>query len=100
MCSADLAITAGGLSAFEALCSGTPLMALAYDPLQHQTISALAKARLCIDLQCGDCLEPQNSLHPLSAVEKDQLAREKMSSAGRLMVDGKGRSGSVKSFGN
>lgn len=32
---ADLAITAGGLSAYEALCSGTPLLALSYDRLQR-----------------------------------------------------------------
>jgi len=87
---ADLAITAGGLSAFEALCSGTPLMALSYDVHQHRTVSALAKAGLCVDLQCGETLEPQRIPSLVAALEKDQSLRQKMSLVGRRMVDGKG----------
>jgi spore coat polysaccharide biosynthesis predicted glycosyltransferase SpsG len=88
--SADLAITAGGLSAFEALCAGTPLMALSYDPLQHQTVSALDKAGLCLDLQCGETFEPQRIPSLLLPLEKDLRLREIMSRGGRQLIDGRG----------
>jgi spore coat polysaccharide biosynthesis predicted glycosyltransferase SpsG len=87
---ADLAITAGGLSAYEALCTGTPLMALSYDSLQQMTISGLESAGGCISLGAGDDLDPFRLANLLSDVSEDRDKRVKLSRIGRSIVDGLG----------
>ena len=86
----DLAITAGGIAAYEALCSGTPLLALSYDRLQHATIKALASSRACIDLGFGDELDPSELAKTLSLVDADVEIRKLLSCRGRQIVDGQG----------
>jgi UDP-2,4-diacetamido-2,4,6-trideoxy-beta-L-altropyranose hydrolase len=87
---ADLAITAGGLSAYEALCAGTPLMCLSHDPLQQTTILALAGKGACIDLGPGDELNPAELSCILSQIDLDVAQRKSLSIQGRLVVDGRG----------
>jgi len=87
---ADLAITAGGLASFEAMCVGTPLLALSYDGFQHFTISMLAKAGACIDLGEGDLLRPAAIPPILTALDEVPGQRERLSFHGRQIVDGRG----------
>jgi len=87
---ADLAITAGGLSAYEALCCGTPLLALSYDRLQQITITELAARGACIDLGSGDDLDPSRLSETLSMIDSDAQGRKRLSALGRQMVDGRG----------
>jgi spore coat polysaccharide biosynthesis predicted glycosyltransferase SpsG len=87
---ADLAITAGGISAYEALCTGTPLLSLSYDPLQQATISALAGKGACVSLGPGDALDPLRLSETLSTVNSDLDMRKSLSIRGRQLVDGKG----------
>jgi UDP-2,4-diacetamido-2,4,6-trideoxy-beta-L-altropyranose hydrolase len=87
---ADLAITAGGLSAYEALCAGTPLLALSYDPLQQTTIHAMAAAGACIDLGPGDDLDPARLAEALVRFNADPNARARISANGRKIIDGRG----------
>lgn len=87
---ADLAITAGGLSAYEALCTGTPLMALSYDGFQQSTISALAEAGACVCLGPGDNLDPARLPAALSVLERNVMERQRLSWRGRKIVDGRG----------
>jgi hypothetical protein len=87
---ADLAITAGGLSAYEALCAGTPLAALSYDPPQQTTIAALAGKGACIDLGPGDALDPFQVSAMLSLIDTDADRRRILSIRGREIVDGRG----------
>jgi UDP-2,4-diacetamido-2,4,6-trideoxy-beta-L-altropyranose hydrolase len=87
---ADLAITAGGLSAYEALCAGTPLMALSHDGFQQSTISALAEAGACVGLGPGDDLDPARLPDKLSVVELNVMERQRLSWRGRKIVDGLG----------
>jgi spore coat polysaccharide biosynthesis predicted glycosyltransferase SpsG len=87
---ADAAITAGGLSSFEALCCGTPLLALSHDLYQQATVSALAQEGLCLDLGPGDCLEPSRIAALMDGLEQDLAGRERKSAAGKLRVDGRG----------
>ncbi len=87
---ADLAITAGGLSAYEALCTGTPLLAMSYDPLQQTAISAIAAAGACIDLGPADELEPVHLATVLSMIDAVRNERKPLSMNGRKMVDGRG----------
>jgi UDP-2,4-diacetamido-2,4,6-trideoxy-beta-L-altropyranose hydrolase len=87
---AGLAITAGGLSAYEAMCAGTPLAALSYDPLQQTTIAALTGKGACVDLGPGDALDPFKVSAALSLIDTDFDRRRSMSICGREIVDGRG----------
>jgi hypothetical protein len=87
---ADLAITAGGLAAYEALCAGIPLLALSYDSLQQKTISAIAGRGGCIDLGRGDDLDPVRLSRIIAEVDADRNKRRELSALGRKLVDGLG----------
>lgn len=87
---ADIAITAGGISGYEALCAGTPLLALSYDSLQQITIEKLSAVGACIDLGFGDTLNPECLASVLSDLDHDQSRRRNLSTCGRLLVDGRG----------
>jgi UDP-2,4-diacetamido-2,4,6-trideoxy-beta-L-altropyranose hydrolase len=86
----DLAITAGGLSAYEALCAGTPLAALSYDSLQQSTICALASEGACIDLGAGDRLDPLRISEMICSLDPDIEKRRSLSARGREIIDGRG----------
>jgi spore coat polysaccharide biosynthesis predicted glycosyltransferase SpsG len=87
---ADLAITAGGIAAYEALCAGTPLLALSHDHLQQMTIRTLHRLEACIDLGPGDELTPMELVRTLSGIELDADKRRLLSRHGRQIVDGQG----------
>lgn len=87
---ADIAITAGGLSGYEALCAGTPLLALSCDHLQQVTVSKLSAAGACVDLGPGDELDPSRLAGTLAALDADCEKRKHLSLKGRSMVDGRG----------
>jgi spore coat polysaccharide biosynthesis predicted glycosyltransferase SpsG len=88
--SADLAITAGGVSAYEALSAGTPLLSLSYDELQQVAITAIAHAGACIDLGAGDLLDPVLLAEMVSMLDRDRERRERLSLKGKRIVDGRG----------
>lgn len=86
----DLAVTAGGVSAFEALCTGTPLMAVAVEEFQKITIAALASANACICLGCMKTFKSAQMPGILSSIAGDRKRREWLSCSGRQIVDGRG----------
>ncbi|MBN2321151.1 MAG: hypothetical protein JXR49_18875 [Acidobacteria bacterium] len=87
---ADLAITAGGIAAYEALCAGTPLMALSFDRYQKTAIRALADQDACIDLGAGGDLNVTEFPGILTGFESNQVHRRSFSLKGRAIVDGGG----------
>jgi spore coat polysaccharide biosynthesis predicted glycosyltransferase SpsG len=87
---ADLAITAGGIAAYEALCAGTPLLAISYDSFQQTTLTMLRGSEACVDLGPGDELNPTDLAAALSNVESDVDKRRLLSSRGKQIVDGQG----------
>ncbi len=87
---ADLAITAGGTAAFEALCAGAPLMALSYDEFQHRAVAALSAFGCCTDLGPGSQLRPEMLPPLLAAIDGNPRHREESSRRGMRLVDGKG----------
>jgi spore coat polysaccharide biosynthesis predicted glycosyltransferase SpsG len=87
---ADLAITAGGISAYEALCTGTPLLALSYDCWQQKTVSALARKGGCIDLGLGGELIPDRLADLLTVIDGNEDMRRRLSCRGKEIVDGRG----------
>ena len=88
--SADAAITAGGVSSYEALCAGTPLLCLSYDDFQRITITHIAVRGGCIDLGPGETLDPAVVAGLVSQLESDLERRKNMSRIGRSIVDGRG----------
>jgi UDP-2,4-diacetamido-2,4,6-trideoxy-beta-L-altropyranose hydrolase len=86
----DAAITAGGLSSCEALCCGTPLLAMSYDSYQQTTVTTLAREGLCVDLGPGDSLKPSEIPQWMELLAGNTLLREKRSAEGRRRVDGRG----------
>ena len=87
---ADLAITAGGLSAYEALCTGTPLLAVAVEKYQSLTISALEVEEACINLGCLDSFNPVRIPGVLCSLATDGTRRARLSLRGARIVDGCG----------
>jgi spore coat polysaccharide biosynthesis predicted glycosyltransferase SpsG len=86
----DLAVTAGGISAYEALCSGVPLLALSWDSLQQTAIGWIEKAGCCVSLGAGDDLSPEFLAEVIGKIDADAAAREKMMRCGVKIVDGHG----------
>lgn len=87
---ADLAIVAGGISLYEALCAGTPTMALSHDALQQTTIDRLAGEDACMNLGPGAGVIPEALSRLLSDVEADPGRRRRFAARGRKIVDGRG----------
>ena len=90
MFEADLAVTAGGLAAYEALCLGVPLCALSCDRHQAITVEALARAGGCIDLGRGAQLKASDICRRFTELEKDYVLRRRFSAAWHRLVDGGG----------
>jgi spore coat polysaccharide biosynthesis predicted glycosyltransferase SpsG len=87
---ADLVISAGGLAAYEALCVGAPLCALACDRHQARTVKAMARAGACLDLGRGALLKSSDVLYRFRELDKNPELRRRISARGRRLVDGEG----------
>jgi spore coat polysaccharide biosynthesis predicted glycosyltransferase SpsG len=87
---ADLMITAGGTSLYEALAVGTPACALSYDRHQQATVEAISAAGACIDLGRGSHLAVSPFADTVCALEADRDMRRRLSVRGRRLVDGRG----------
>ena len=87
---ADLAITTGGIAAYEALCVGTPLMAMSYDRYQQSTVRVLSEKEACVDLGAGENLNVAGFPGILTRFEADLMKRRSFSIKGRQIVDGDG----------
>jgi len=90
MSDADMAITAGGLMAFEALSVGVPLCALSHDRFQSITVQELCRAGACVNLGRGGSITPANAAALLRPVLVDRVLRDRLSRCGKRIVDGRG----------
>jgi spore coat polysaccharide biosynthesis predicted glycosyltransferase SpsG len=91
MFDADLVISAGGLSAFETLCIGTPLCALSFDRYQAAAINAIAHAGACLNLGPGARLRCDMVRRRFVELNENPELRRRLSRCGRRLVDGGGR---------
>lgn len=87
---ADMVISAGGRSAYEALCLGLPLCALSWDRHQAKTISALARAGVCVNLGLGSALRSEDVRRTVCELQADVALRRSLSARGRKLIDGSG----------
>jgi spore coat polysaccharide biosynthesis predicted glycosyltransferase SpsG len=90
MADADLAVTAGGLMAFEALAAGAPLCALAHDRFQAATVQALCRAGGCVNLGRSRTIASAATAGLLRLVLADRQLRYRLSNCGRRILDGRG----------
>jgi spore coat polysaccharide biosynthesis predicted glycosyltransferase SpsG len=87
---ADLVITAGGLSAYEALCVGSPVCALSYDRYQDVAVTALARVGALLNLGRGSRMKSADIASYFRLLDRDLDRRHRFSMRGQKVVDGKG----------
>lgn len=88
---ADLAVVAGGLTAYEACALGVPAVAVAVVPAQQPTVRGLARRRAVVD---GGALYAADAPSRISRVAAALIAaparRQRLARAARRLVDGRG----------
>lgn len=90
MASADLAITAGGMTVFELAALGVPAMILQIADNQVPITRAWQQCGYGVDMGHLDRLHPEDLQHEIMSLMQDTARREAMSTAGQAMVDGEG----------
>lgn len=90
MASADLAITAGGMTVFELAALGIPVMILQIADNQVPIARAWQERGYGINLGGMDRLRPEDLWREMMALLRDADRRKAISAAGREMVDGLG----------
>jgi len=90
MMRADIAITAGGETIYELAAVGTPSINISH--MEHQSINAreLERAGAVINLGLGKEVSEEQISSAVLYLLKDKDLRQKMSLAGKRLVDGKG----------
>lgn len=91
LAAADVAIVAGGVTAYETCAAGTPLVAVAVTPGQQPTVRALARHGAALD---GGLLQSSVTAARVAGRTARLLAapasQRRLSAAGRALIDGHG----------
>ena len=88
---ADLAVTAGGSTCWEAACLGLPLCSLVIAENQLASARRLARAGTAEVMEPGPAgWEPDKLAGVLDALAHNSARRAQMTTAGRALVDGRG----------
>ncbi|WP_458109932.1 PseG/SpsG family protein [Bacillus zhangzhouensis] len=87
---ADLAIVAGGMTLYEAVCIGVPSIVLSQVDHQAVTASNFAQKGACLHLGLGDHVEETDILHAARRLSGSYFLRRSIHLNGRTLIDGKG----------
>jgi len=90
MASADLAITAGGMTTFEMAALGIPVMILQIADNQVPITRAWQKCGYGVDMGCLDRLRPDYLQREMMSLMQNTTRRKAMAAAGLSLVDGQG----------
>jgi UDP-2,4-diacetamido-2,4,6-trideoxy-beta-L-altropyranose hydrolase len=90
MASADLAITAGGMTVFEMAVLGIPVLIMQIADNQVPITRAWQQCGYGVDMGHLDRLHPEDLQHEIMSLMQDTARREAMSATGKAMVDGLG----------
>jgi UDP-2,4-diacetamido-2,4,6-trideoxy-beta-L-altropyranose hydrolase len=90
MATADLAITAGGMTVFEMAALGVPAMILQIADNQAPIARAWQQCGYGVDLGHLERLHPEDLQREIMSLMQDTARREAMSATGNAMVDGLG----------
>ncbi len=87
---ADLIITAAGVSCYEAMCVGAPVIAMARDSFQEVTVKTLARGGAVLGWHADENLDPGVLKTLVCTLNENEDRRRELSHAGRELVDGLG----------
>lgn len=87
---ADLAIVAGGMTLYEAVCIGVPSIVLSQVDHQAVTASRFAQKGACLHLGLGDLVEEIDVLRAVQRLSDSYFLRRSIHLNGRTLIDGKG----------
>lgn len=90
MASADLAITAGGMTVFEMAVLGIPVLIMQIADNQVPITRAWQQCGYGVDMGSLDQLRPDYLQREMISLMQDAGRRHSMSTAGQAMVDGEG----------
>jgi UDP-2,4-diacetamido-2,4,6-trideoxy-beta-L-altropyranose hydrolase len=90
MAVADIAISGAGVTCLEFACLGVPNVALILAANQREIARTVSEAGAVRILDACDDLEPRLVVDAVLALASDAAARTRMSSAGQVLIDGKG----------
>jgi spore coat polysaccharide biosynthesis predicted glycosyltransferase SpsG len=90
MGAADLAVTAGGLTVFELLCTGVPSLIVCAERFEVETARRLEEAGAVVNLGFGGDLENERLAQAVDALAGDAPRRAQLSRRGKELVDGRG----------
>ena len=90
MASADLAITAGGMTTFEMAALGIPVMILQIADNQVPITRAWQKCGYGVDMGYLDRLRPDYLQREMMSLMQNTTRRKAMAAAGLSLVDGQG----------
>lgn len=86
----DLAVSAGGITAFELAYFGIPSLLYAVDEHQPRNIDSIVRAGSAIAMGNIKLFDAQKLLHEIDLLASDATRRLQMSKKGKSLVDGKG----------
>ncbi|MFS0654010.1 PseG/SpsG family protein [Bacillus sp. 179-C3.3 HS] len=87
---ADLAIVAGGMTLYEAVCIGVPSIVLTQVAHQAVTASGFAQKGACLHLGLGDHVDEKDMLLAVQRLSGSYFLRRSIHLNGRTLIDGKG----------
>ncbi len=90
MANADIAISGAGTTCLEFACLGIPTVALILADNQRDIANALGGAGAARILDGGGALKAQDIAEAVLTIAADGKARQRMSAAGRTLIDGGG----------
>ncbi|MDM5299811.1 glycosyltransferase [Bacillus pumilus] len=87
---ADLAIVAGGMTLYEAICIGVPSIVLSQVDHQAITATGFAQKGACLHLGLGDHVNEKDILLAVQRLSGSYYLRRSIHLNGRTLIDGKG----------
>lgn len=87
---ADMAIVAGGMTLYEAVCIGVPSIVLSQVDHQAVTASNFAQKGACLHLGLGDHVDEKDLLRAVERLSGSYFLRRSIHLNGRTLIDGKG----------
>ena len=88
--SADVAISAGGITMFELCCLGVPSIIVCAERFEISTADRLEREGAVINVGFGGDLHPKRLNQTLNALIADSLMRSSLSANGHRLIDGRG----------
>ncbi|MBC8204015.1 UDP-2,4-diacetamido-2,4,6-trideoxy-beta-L-altropyranose hydrolase [bacterium] len=91
MTNADIAVTAAGITLYEAAFLGLPCAAMVLSDNQYPIADSMSRLGAAVNLGWYNTIEPEEIGWMMSRLSADEFKRRRMCASGREIVDGLGR---------